>query len=117
MSTIKPGDRIRPTYLPERHAGEGWTVIAIHDNRAWAQFIESDGRIRDDVFLLMNITKIVPRFEVGKKYELVNRGMFPERCPVTVTDVNDEWAIGWWANGEPWNRRHHSLGDSWQEVQ
>lgn len=53
------------------------------------------------------------RFEAGRAYRLKAPTYEGQRA--TVLAVNEEWAVGWWWDGDPWHRRHEAR-DEWVEV-
>lgn len=53
------------------------------------------------------------RFEAGRTYRPEGPGYGGQLAHVLA--VSEEWAIGWWEDGDPWRRRHDQRGD-WAEA-
>lgn len=113
MSDIKKGDQVRT------NNGSTYTVCAVDEDTdlVWISHILEKNSVRVDQVLHKSIlTRVKPKFEVGKLYtcaDVTLRGHM--EFPVTVVAVSDKWAIGWWADGDPWHRRMDEA-DTWIKI-
>lgn len=108
MSEIKVGDRVT---RPHRVSTREFKVEAISGEFAWLSFEVSDGIIRYITDRLTELSKVMPKFDQGGLYQSVsNPSSFVE-----VVAVNDEGAIGWNTNGQPWSSKHGWI-DRWTKV-
>jgi len=111
---LKPGDTIQHEAEP---FGARWTVIAVFDPVGPAGYDMVRTAKHGVAFGRERFwRKIVPVFEVGKRYATNNPSVH-YRPEIQIVYVNsaDTWAVGKTDDGSPWIVRHIGR-EEWKEV-